>query len=286
MRKYHPNWAIVWLVVIGVGIFLLSILAGIWSAHGLGVLFNCWGACPNYFADFLGGALGLTLGFVLDKFCIERISHVLKYKKLMKIVLHELDKIKKVCYKKIVCYNDDYMYECVLSTENIWVNDSEKLHVTSKKVDVSSGNISVPEDDLKINENISIKDLGKDSILEEVLKKLEKYDTPYTINEYILDDLVTNAETMSILANLPLASKYSIELIEKLCLIQKYIEEYEKHVNECERLGKEYKEKLEAKNLQKEEKQQKEKEIKQEATQTKKRWLLLQYYINCVIELL
>lgn len=238
MKKYHPNWVIVGLVIRGLVVFSLSVLAGIWIAHGLGVGFKKWGACPNYFADFLGGALGLTLGFVLDKISIERISHVSKYKQLIKIVKKELDEIKKVVYK-----DEEQTHKLLTENDKL---DHKLMKVTS--IDCKSGK----EGSLTFTVNFD--DHDRQSIQTAICQlNSNKYNNINHIHEYIFDDFVTNAETMSILANLPLApSKYTEELIIQLCYVQKYVERFEKS----------------------------------DGVDKKRNWLFLQYFINKVTEVL
>lgn len=56
----------------------------------------------NYVSDFLGGALGLTIGLVLDKICIDKINSVYQYRSFMRIIKHEIKNIKKVLKNNIV----------------------------------------------------------------------------------------------------------------------------------------------------------------------------------------
>lgn len=236
MKKYHPIWVIVGLIIRGLVVFSLSVLAGIWIAHGLGVGFKKWGACPNYFADFLGGALGLTLGFVLDKISIERISHVSKYMQLIKIVKKELYGIKEVVYK-----NEEQTH--TLLTENDKL-DHKLMKVTS--IDCES------KGDGSLTFTVNFDDPKS---IQTAIYQLNnnKYNNINNIHEYIFDDFVTNAETMSILANLPLApSKYNEDLITQLCYVQKYVERFKKS----------------------------------DGVDKKRNWLFLQYYINKVTEVL
>ena len=44
----------------------------------------------NYVSDFLGGALGLTTGLLLDKICIEKINNMYHYKALTRVILNEM----------------------------------------------------------------------------------------------------------------------------------------------------------------------------------------------------
>lgn len=234
MKKYHPECAIMGLIAIGLFVFIICVIGGIWLAHGLGAVFSKWGACPNYFSDFLGGALGLTIGFILDKICIEKIDQIFRYKKLMKIVRNELDNIQKIVY-----HNDD----CELITKNIICkseNGSEKsgigVYVKGKEI------CSISYD------NLSYKGLSK---IKDELSRIDS-DSDILMREFIFGDIVKNAESMSVLANIPFAGKYTEYLTTQLCLIQKYIEQVAESKNE----------------------------------EQKKNWLLLQYYLNEINEVL
>ena len=117
----------------------------------------------NYVSDLLGGAIGLSIGLALDKICIEKYNNVNHYKALMRVVIQELDGIKKT--------PEDY------------------------------------DEDLK-KKKINI------------------------IKEYIFDDVVMTAETISVIANIPFAKKQVKELISIFTKVQKNIESYNRKINE------------------------------------------------------
>ena len=162
--KIHANWIIFLLVLIGCAVLPICIIAGIWIVQKIGgwvIGWECLGIDdPSnniYFTDFLGGALGFMVGFILDKFVIERINNVLHYKALMRVVRQELDNIQDTA------------------------NEFEKEFSNGKIID---------------------------------------------IKEYILDDVVMTAETMSVIANIPFATEQEKQLTMVLSNIQKYIELY------------------------------------------------------------
>ena len=164
IRKIHANWIIFLLVLIGCAVLPICIIAGIWIVQKIGgwvIGWECLGIDdPSnniYFTDFLGGALGFMVGFILDKFVIERINNVLHYKALVRVVRQELNYIQ---------------------------NAAEGF-----------------EKEFKNGNTIDIK-------------------------EYILDDVVMTAETMSVIANIPFATKQVKQLTEVLSNIQKYFELY------------------------------------------------------------
>ncbi|MCM1295436.1 MAG: hypothetical protein NC311_07820 [Muribaculaceae bacterium] len=245
IKKYHPNWIIAALIAIGIGSLAVCVIGGIWLSHGLGVAFKNWGACPDYFSDFLGGALGLTVGFVLDKFCIEKINHVFEYKKLMEIVKNELTNIKNVVYTKT---ESTEIY--LLRTKNI-INADGKLQIEIEEYKEGDGekqHNKVIENVLYDNLTQSIPDVP--TIMQNYLLFTLYNECP--ISEFIFDNVVKTAETVSVFSNLPFAKKYSKNLITCLSLIQKYIERCNTYKGDEQKIA----------------------------------WLLLQYYINQVMEVL
>ena len=170
--KIHANWIIFLLVLIGCAVLPICIIAGIWIVQKIGgwvIGWECLGIDdPSnniYFTDFLGGALGFMVGFILDKFVIERINNVLHYKALMRVVMQELNDIQDA------------------------VEEFEKNLKNGVKTD---------------------------------------------IKEYILDDVVMTAETMSVIANIPFATKQVMQFTNTLSNIQKYIEFYRGRVRKID----------------------------------------------------
>lgn len=78
--------------------------------------------------------------------------------------------------------------------------------------------------------NIPYENLNNGSI-----PSLDEYSDINPIREFIFDDIVKTAESLSILANIPLAGKYNEELIVQLSLIQKYIEQVENSKTDVKR---------------------------------------------------
>ena len=161
IRKIHANWIIFLLVLIGCAVLPICIIAGIWIVQKIGgwvIGWECLGIDDSsnniYFTDFLGGALGFMVGFILDKFVIERINNVLHYKALMRVLSYELS-------------------------------------------------------------------LDLNALCEQYTK-----DKPfYGLNEFIVDDVVMTAETISVIANIPFSKKRVQELIENIKLTHIDIED-------------------------------------------------------------
>lgn len=161
IRKIHANWIIFLLVLIGCAVLPICIIAGIWIVQKIGgwvIGWECLGIDDSsnniYFTDFLGGALGFMVGFILDKFVIERINNVLHYKALMRVLSYELSlDLKALCEQ----YTEDKPF--------------------------------------------------------------------YGLNEFIVDDVVMTAETISVIANIPFSKKRVQELIENIKLTHINIEE-------------------------------------------------------------
>lgn len=161
IRKIHANWIIFLLVLIGCAVLPICIIAGIWIVQKIGgwvIGWECLGIDDSsnniYFTDFLGGALGFMVGFILDKFVIERINNVLHYKALMRVLSYELS----------------------------------------------------------LDLNALCKQYTKDKPF-------------YGLNEFIVDDVVMTAETISVIANIPFSKKRVQELIENIKLTHINIEE-------------------------------------------------------------
>lgn len=159
--KIHANWIIFLLVLIGCAVLPICIIAGIWIVQKIGgwvIGWECLGIDDSsnniYFTDFLGGALGFMVGFILDKFVIERINNVLHYKALMRVLSYELSLDLDALCKQ---YTEDKPF--------------------------------------------------------------------YGLNEFIVDDVVMTAETISVIANIPFSKKRVQELIENIKLTHIDIEE-------------------------------------------------------------
>lgn len=269
MKKYHPWGIIVALGVIGLAVLTFCVFFGSGIAHIIGKFLNdkCK-LCPNYFSDFLGGALGFTVGFILDKLCIEKINQVFKYKALMKIVKNELIKIKEIeyLYEEKLEFNDDYLDICNTIVFSLSANiDRHNVMYVNKickcikdKDDKEIKNEIIKQHiESEIICKFNVEDLRNEIIEKNEFKKFEdkikdEKNNRFKLTELIFDDIVKNAETISILANLPFASKYNDKLINSFGIIHKYIEEF----NEA--------------NFEK----------------RKEKWLYLQCYINLVKEVI
>lgn len=246
MPKYHPKCAKSLLVVGGFVILAVCVVAGVWIAHGLGVMFSKWRACSQYYSDFLGGALGLTVGFGLDKFFIEKWGQITKYNNLIKIIKQELKFIQ-----------DNKFYEVRDKTKYLSMSDyEEKMH--GKEKDVL---IEVKTSD---NEKLELweSDLEKDLIENKDWTIIKNYEPTNHTVEFIFDDIVRNAETMSVLANLPLAYEYSKELIIEFEFIQNYLDRLEYYLDRIDRQEGDKDENLKKAQI---------------------RWILMQYHLQRVL---
>jgi len=161
VKPYHPVLAIFLIGLIGLTIFSGLIVGGIFGVQLLGEKIAMRNPVKNsdgtisprelYFLDFLGGALGIVLGFLADGLCIEKINMILKYNKFRKAIKHELENIKK---------------------------EVENIKEEGDKVELRQ------------------------------------------VQELIIDDVVKNAETVSLIINLPLAShKFKNDMIDNLAKI-------------------------------------------------------------------
>ena len=105
---------------------------------------------------------------------------------------------------------------------------------------------------------------------------LQKYEPTNHTVEFIFDDIVRNAETMSVLANLPLAYEYSKKLIIEFECIQNYLDRLEPCLDRFEyyldRIAR--KEGDENENLKLKDENLKKAQI---------RWILMQYHLKRVL---
>ena len=112
-KRIHTDRIIFILIILGIISLFGSIILGIVLVQGLG-----WWvdlilekinekinadtlSMANYVPDFLGGAVGLTVGFILDKICIEKINNIFHYKALMRVIMHEFNNIDKAAEENI-----------------------------------------------------------------------------------------------------------------------------------------------------------------------------------------
>ncbi len=98
---YNSSIAILKLVLIGIAVLIGCVIAGIlitqligWIVEGAIASISKEPSQNLHFGDFLGGAIGLTVGFVLDKICIDRINSVYAFRRFMSALDHELANIQ------------------------------------------------------------------------------------------------------------------------------------------------------------------------------------------------
>ncbi len=261
LPKYHPGRAILLLILIGFCSLLLGIAIGVMPAIGCGVVFDLLKIPNRYYSDFLGGAVGLTVGFALDKLCIERINQISKYKKLIKIIKEELEHIEANKF-----YMGTNQAEC-LSISGY----EEKVDDVLIKICVRA----VQVEPLKLSES----KLQNDSIEEEAWSSLKQYKGMHHTVEFIFDDIVRNAETMSVLANLPLAYEYSKELINEFEYIQNYLDRLEYYLDRYDY----YSDRIDRKEGDEDENRK----LKDENLRKAQiRWILMQYHLTRCLEVL
>lgn len=139
-QKYiSTNKIILKLILIGLSSLIVCIALGIafvqllcWEIDGLLRFFQQQGiffGMENYVSDFLGGAIGLTIGLFLDKICIEKINNVFQCRSFMRIIKHEMTNIKNIIEEnqKSLKQKDEFIFsvkefiinEVVSSTETI-----------------------------------------------------------------------------------------------------------------------------------------------------------------------
>lgn len=204
IKKYHPNWAIFGLVIIGIVVLAACVTGGIWLAHGLSVAFEKWGACPSYFADFLGGALGLTVGFVLDKFCIEKIDHVFEYRRLMMTMNHELNNNKKTLDELEIMIPS----RPLSSEENNIVQSSKQFEELDDNIKPLFMEIK------KLKQEIGLDSINYATYIN---GNAVYYWSTNSIKIRIVDDVVKNAETVATIINTPFVSQHvRDEIIDRL----------------------------------------------------------------------
>ena len=108
-KRIHADRIIFILIILGIISLFGSIILGIVLVQGLGWLVDLilekinadTLGMDNYVPDFLGGAVGLTVGFILDKICIEKINNIFHYKALMRVIMHEFNNIDKAAEENI-----------------------------------------------------------------------------------------------------------------------------------------------------------------------------------------
>ncbi len=100
-QEYDSSKQIRKLVFIGIAVLVGCVVTGIFITQAIGWLVE-WliGFLPDkiepglHFSDFLGGAIGLTVGFIFDKICIDRINRVYAFRRFMMALRHEFDNIQ------------------------------------------------------------------------------------------------------------------------------------------------------------------------------------------------
>lgn len=196
--RIHADRIIFILIILGIISLFGSIILGIVLVQGLGWLvdlnlekFNADTlGMANYVSDFLGGAVGLTVGFILDKICIDKINNVFHYKALMRVLLNELENINMVADMNIIVLLK--LAGTVFESHD--EADIEKLN----KYQISPEQINILKN-----------------------TKLRREHT--VIKEYIIDDVAMTAETVSVIANIPFAKHSTLGLINNISIIHNEI---------------------------------------------------------------
>lgn len=194
--SYDSSKAICKLVLRGLAVLIACIVGGILITQAIGWLVELLiGFIPDgikqpdgkntnlHFSDFLGGAIGLTVGFVLDKSCIDRINGIYTFRRFMSALCHELGNMQR---------KDGEGKSCIYIKRD---GKYEKVQFNDKG-EVSTSNVSE-------------------------CKEVLAY-----VNELILDNIVTSAETMSLISNLPFAGDFKNRLTDVLSITHKRILEY------------------------------------------------------------
>ncbi len=188
---YDSSKAICKLIFIGIAVLVGCVVVGILITQAIGWLVE-WliGYVPDeiepglHFVDFLGGAIGLSVGFVFDKICLERINCVYAFRRFMSALRHELN--------------------------NIQCKTGDKSHIYIKRKD-----------------KIEDVEFGKDGeVLTKNLAECKGVFDP--VKELILDNIVTSAETMSLISNLPFAGDFKNQFTDFLGRVHKRIGDYNK----------------------------------------------------------
>ncbi len=214
-KRIHTDRIIFILIILGIISLFGSIILGIVLVQGLGWLVDLILkkinadalGMANYVYDFLGGAVGLTVGFILDKICIEKINNIFHYKALMRVLLNELEHINIVAAMNIIVLLG--YVEIVLKNETSTsdkfkqaINELQEYLVSQQEV--------------------------------EILQKNTKLKQEHTeIKEYIIDDVAMTAETVSVIANIPFAKQRTLSLINNISIIHKEIESHNDLSREC-----------------------------------------------------
>ena len=209
-KRIHADRIIFILIILRIISLFGSIILGIVLVQGLGwlvdlILEKINADTPNYVSDFLGGAVGLTVGFILDKICIEKINNVFHYKALMRVLLNELEHINIVAAMNIIV-----LLECA---EIVFKNETQKEF---EQAIIKLQGYLVSKQEVKILQQNT---------------KLRQEHTE--IKEYIIDDVAMTAETVSVIANIPFAKQRTLSLINNISIIHKEIESHNDLSREC-----------------------------------------------------
>lgn len=130
-ERYNPKKSKRTFVIGGIGGFLVSVPVGVLFAYGVGLFCKCVvGFEPTYFVDFLGGALGLLLAILLEKYCLEKIQYINRYIKLNKLMMNEIERIKNM---QIYEGNNKYCIDMDRNSNS----DSDLITTTVTEVTVS-----------------------------------------------------------------------------------------------------------------------------------------------------
>ncbi len=199
---YDSSKAICKLGLRGLAVLIACIVGGILITQAIGWLVELLiGFIPDgikqpdgkstnlHFSDFLGGAIGLTVGFVFDKSCIDRINGIYTFRRFMLTLCNELDNIQRK-------------------------DKDGKSHIYIKRPIKRQGKCEEVE-----YEEVQFSDEGE--VINSNLSECE--DVFVYVKELILDNIVTSAETMSLISNLPFAGDFKNRLTDVLSIVHKRI---------------------------------------------------------------
>lgn len=218
--KYHPTRVQIMLAGCGLIAFCAIVVGMVALVEWVGDACNLENSL-----DLLGGAIGILLGFIADKFCIDRITHIQKYKMLMKAINHEFDidtqklNILLITTKdEIEVFNKNTQNKEKIKIEKI-INNVETLEELS--VDIRQ----------KINEVLIQSPPNGLTWEKYILQKKPHWYVP-SVRQWIVDDVVTNSETVAIITNIPFAKQeFKNELVDRLRKIYKKIEHFNAYWN-------------------------------------------------------
>lgn len=178
---------IVKLTIIGICSMIASVIIGIICVQLLG-----WGidkllnklnekdyfvGMSNYVSDFLGGALGLTIGLILDKICIDKINDVYRFKSFMRVIRHEITNDNTKIEKHIKLFKDITTEIQIETVEEFVIDDAvtstETISVISNLPYSTKFVNEIVDQMIKIHESI----LEYNTLLKNTSAKYKEYKT-------------------------------------------------------------------------------------------------------------